>query len=193
MHRSGIEDPLDDHVRFPESLLRVALDMVDILVDVRRSVAALAVILRAILLMQYRSALRKTLRSSHHRGNGFVLHIDEIQGLLGVVDGIRGDSGDGMTLVEHFLAGHQRLAQVFMLAVLGEIGSGRHCTHPGMRLGPTRIDRQNPRVRVRTPQDLPKEQSCGILIRAVFRRPRYLVCAVMPKRPLANGLELALR
>ena len=128
VHGRRVEGALDDEVGLGEPLIHVALDVVDVLLDVRRYVVVLAMVLGAVLLVQYRSAVGKRLGGGHHGWQQLILNLDERQSLLGVVDGARGDPRDGMALVEHLLAGHERLAQVLVLPVLR--GSRRRSSRP---------------------------------------------------------------
>ena len=193
MHRRGVEGPLDDEVGLGEPLFHIALHVVDVLLDVRRSVAVFAVVLGAVLLVEDRSVVRKTLRGGHRGGQHLVLHLDEGQRLLCVVDGVRRDPGYGMALVEHLLARHQRLAQVLVLPVLREVRGGRYRSHARMGLGLARVDRLDDRVRVRTPKYLPAQQPRRVLVCPVLGDARHLVRAVVADGTLSDGLELHLR
>ena len=192
VHRRGVEGPLDDEVCLGESLFHVALDVVDVLLDVCRNVIVLAVVLGAVLFVKNRSAVGEGLRSGHDGRKQFVLNLDQGQRLLGVVGGARRDASDGMALVENLLAGHQRLAQVFVLPVLREVGGRRHGTDSGVRLRLARVDGFDGSMRVRAAKYLSVEQPGRVLVGAVLGDAGHLVGPVVTDGTLPDGRVLHL-
>ena len=151
--------------------------------------------------MEQRRAVDHRVAHVEHRGQDFVLDLDQLDRVLGDVVVGRGDGGHGVALVEHLVRGDhvvqhpvelgRALAGVdHFVGGAGEIGVGDHGEHAVERFGLGRVDADDSRVRVRAAQDAAGEHPRQVQVGAVLGRAGDLVHAVVPDRAGADDVVL---
>ena len=83
-----------------------------------------------------------------------VLDLDEVDGLLGDVDGLGCHGGDGLAEVAHDVLGDDVLVDDVEPELVVEVVPVRTACTPGSAFGLRRVDAQDPRARVRAALDL---------------------------------------
>ena len=127
----------------------------------------------------------------------FVLNLDELDRFGSDRRACGGDSGDSVTFIERLLARHDIAGHVPHVDLgpyragigkflLREVVPGSDCVDPLQRLGFRCIDRLDPRMWVRAPQDLAAERTGQIVIVSELCRASYFRYAVRSHRPCSN-------
>ena len=83
-----------------------------------------------------------------------VLDLDEIDGLLGDVDGLGSDGGDGLAEVTHDVLGDDVLVDDVQAELVVEVVTGEHGVNARQRLGFRGVDAQDLRAGMRAALDL---------------------------------------
>ena len=200
-HR-GLELALEDHVRFAEAGVQVALGEL----QMRRGVAgvvALGTVHRGRVqaVVKQRRAVHHRIADIEHRRQQLVLDLNQFERVLGdVVVGGR-HRGDGVSLVEHLVrrddvvqhpleVGGAFAGVDLFIAGAREVGIGDHRLHTVQRLGLGRVNADDPGVRVRAAQDPAGEHPRQIQVGAVLRRAGDFVDTVVTDRPCADDVVL---
>ncbi len=199
-HR-GVELALDHVIRRLESGRDVAALELVVLRDVGRLVALFLV---AEILEQDRCARLGRDIHRHHRKQHFVFYFDEAQCFFGDMRTGRGDGGDRMAVVEHFVVRediHRQVHRVddhlagLLELVLGlrQILAGDDRLDAGELERLVDIDRFDIRVRVRAAQHLAVQHAGERIVGAVLGAAGNFVNAVVPNRTGADNFEIASR
>ena len=134
-----------------------------------------------------------------HRGEHFVVNVDEGEGQLGLVGTVSSDGGDGVPLIEGFFGGqavvaeelgvdHGAFAQVNDPAGrLGEIGGGYHGVDAGHGLGLAGVDALDAGVSVGAAEDLGVEHPRQADVGAILGAASNLVGAVVADGTAADN------
>ena len=196
---------LDDDVRLLEACFYVAQDVLLVAGDVRVGLVVLAFQPGGgqALVENRRVGCHGGL-DVHDRRQDFVLDLDERQRLLRLVRAVGGDGGDRVSGVQglvrrEYVVAHVAKAGEDVLANFGEalghlreVPAGRHGSHAGMGLSRRRVQPLYDGVGVRAAQDLPVQHAGQVDVRAVTRRARHLLDAVVPNGSGADNLVLFL-
>ena len=140
----------------------------------------------------------------HHCLEDLVHDLDQLAGCLSDVNVDRRDGRDGVTLVEDLVARKDVVAHVLDVAgTLTEIdfpvfsgrkiGCGDHCmdTIEGTCL--RCVDADDPRMGVRTAQDLPEQEAVQIGVATICGTPGHLVHAIVTDWTRTYDIEVAER
>ena len=93
-----------------------------------------------------------------HRGQQLVLHVDEVDGVLGDVPALRDHRGHGLAHMADAIGrdavlGDRRVGEAGQRArLLGRLGAGHDQHHARQRFGPAGVDARDPRMRMRAAQ-----------------------------------------
>ena len=116
-------------------------------------------VVRPALGMKHRVAARRDgVLGVDHRGQQLVLHVDEVDGVLGDVAALRHHRGHGLAHVADpirgdAVLGDRRVGEAGQRSgLLGGLGAGHHQHHARQRFGPAGVDALDARVRVRASQ-----------------------------------------
>ena len=205
VHHLGAELPLHDNVRLGEGRVGIAQYLLRVARDVAAGLGLESETLRRRdVLVQDGSAGPHGVLDVRDGGEHLVLHLDQVERFLRRVGVGCRHGGDRMSLVKGFVvredgsrevaeAHHEVLAHVHE-PVVGpwQIGVGHDRHHTGMGGGTLGVDRLDPRVGVRTAQDLPMQKSWKLDVGPVDRPPGDLIGAVVTDRSRPYYLELAL-
>ena len=203
VHRRRPKLALDHQVRRRERGRGVPLLIEETAGDVAGTLAdPLAELLGVDILVEDRRVVPHRGQHVQHRRERFVLDADQLRGLLGDVDVVGSDGGDGVTLVEHLLVREHVRAQVHQIdgpltqfgnAVgrAGEVGMRDDRPDPRQRLGRGCVDPSNPGMRMRTAEHETGEHAGEAGIGPVPRTPRHLVDSVVPDGTGADDLVAA--
>ena len=136
-------------------------------------------------------------------GKDFVVHVDQVQGLLRRPGICRGNCRDYVSFVERLLTCDnvstvEAVVDHRSLCLVGELGGDfRHvgCCDDRLDSGQVertaRVYRQYPRVGVGTAQQLPVKHSREVNVRAVSGPPGHLVRPVVPHGSRSYNVELS--
>jgi hypothetical protein len=125
-----------------------------------------------------------------------VIHLDELQGFARCPRIDRGNSGDGMTLIQRLLARHDIVEHVIergvAAGVVGKVIARDDRLHAAQLLRLAGVDLLDARVRVRRAQDAPDQHAGRGGIGAEPGTAGHFVDAVGTQRTGADDLEIAL-
>ena len=143
--------------------------------------------------VQLRGAVRGRLVRIHHGRQRFVVDVDQLERIVGLVVRFGDDHGDGVTNVADDIGGDGAIRRDVQPGIRQEpragnalearfgVRPGEHRHHAGRGLGATGIQAANPRVSVRAPQDCrvqhPGEGEIGGVASRAGQEPRVLAPA----------------
>jgi len=185
----GLVFSLDHHIGLGKAGSDVALHEFEPLGDVGRLVRRRREAVGPQVIVKDRRAVLHRIVNIDHVRQDFVVDLDQRKRLGGDLRGGRGHRGDGMAVIERFLACHhvaRHVAQVRLhlagghdlVGLLGEVLGGDDRLDPMQGLGLRRVNRLDPSVRVRAAEDLADELARHVEVGAEPRTARHLVGAV---------------
>ena len=197
VHRGGLELLLDHEIGVLEALLDIADGEFEPLRDIGRLGRGRLDAAGDHVLEEQRRVVGHRLVDVDDVRQHLVLDPQESLGLLGDLLGGRGDRGDGVALVEHFLARHDIAGDVpeidrdplrpdVLELMVGEVGAGDHRLYPRQRRRLRGIDLLDARMGVRRAHHLAVERARQRQIGAVHRPAGDLGHAVRTDRPRSH-------
>ena len=182
MRLLGLEGAFDDKIGLAETGLDIAVTVLSALGDVGRLAGLGLDALREYAVVQDgRSILHRFIDVGHMRQH-LVVHLDQLQRLLGRAGIDRGDRSHRMAIVERLFARHAVVQNVIhggiAIGEIGQVGRSDHRLHTGELLRLRRVDLSDRGVGVRAPENASDQLAGHVEVRAVARTAGHFVDAV---------------